>query len=75
MVCSAFFDNIFYHFGEIFHFKHVLFLGDGLYGVIRREGDPILDDDLTGITFGDDRVEALSRDDKRKKNLFSCNFQ
>ena len=57
IVCSVF-DDIFYHCWEILHFKHVLFLGDGLYGVIRREGDPILSDNLSGITFGGDPMDG-----------------
>ena len=58
MVCSVFLDDIFYHFGEIFHFEHVLFLSDGLYGVVGGKGDPVLGDDLSGITFGGDPMDG-----------------
>ena len=34
----------------MFHFEHVLFLSDGLHGVLRGEGDPVLGNDLTDIT-------------------------
>ena len=58
MVCSVFFDDIFHHFWEIFHFEHVLFLGDGLYGVFRGKSDPVLGDNLAGITFGGDPMDG-----------------
>ena len=42
----------------MFHFEHVLFLGDGLYGVIGGKGYSELGDDLACIADGGDPMDG-----------------